>query len=391
MRLRLRPKSPARTYRERVQLRTDGSFDSIRRTYDGSTSRITRAWLTPDVNIARAWAQCDSRAEGLRRLATLAPKNSTASVAVNASVFQDTLPDDALAVRELTRIWTRVGSVLPEVYQLRPGVWIHRTAAVDPGATILPPVWVGAHTNITSDRLVVGPAVVADVAPITSPNGDEIDWGTLRMPSWRFSPVKPHRFIRRLTKRTFDIVFSLCVLAVTLPFYPIVMLAIALEDGWPPFFTHKRQTMKGKPFGCLKFRSMCRDADQIKQEMLDKNEVDGPQFFVKEDQRVLRVGAILRRYQIDEFPQFFNVLLGHMSVVGPRPSPDSENQYCPTWREMRLGVRPGVTGLWQVKRTREPETDFQEWIRYDLEYVQHQSWRMDVWIIIQTIKRVIGG
>ncbi|MFG0257714.1 MAG: sugar transferase, partial [Phycisphaerales bacterium JB043] len=88
---------------------------------------------------------------------------------------------------------------------------------------------------------------------------------------------------------------------------------------------------------------------------------------------------------------FWNVLLGHMSVVGPRPSPDKENQYCPAWREARLSVRPGVTGLWQVRRTREPETDFQEWIQYDLEYVQHQSWKLDLWIIIQTVRHIIGG
>ncbi len=77
-----------------------------------------------------------------------------------------------------------------------------------------------------------------------------------------------------------------------------------------------------------------------------------------------------------------------MSVVGPRPSPDKENQYCPAWREARLSVRPGVTGLWQVRRTRAPETDFQEWIRYDLEYVTHESWRLDVWIILQTIRKI---
>jgi len=196
---------------------------------------------------------------------------------------------------------------------------------------------------------------------------------------------------RRVTKRGFDIVFSLGVLIVTLPLYPLIAMAIMIEDGWPVFFAHTRQTMHGRPFPCLKFRSMCEEAERIKQEIIEKNEVDGPQFFVEDDPRVSRVGGVLRRYQLDELPQFFNVLLGQMSVVGPRPSPDKENQYCPAWREMRLGVRPGVTGLWQVKRTREPETDFQEWIRYDLEYVQHQSWRMDIWIIIQTIKRMIGG
>ena len=80
-----------------------------------------------------------------------------------------------------------------------------------------------------------------------------------------------------------------------------------------------------------------------------------------------------------------------MSVVGPRPSPANENQYCPAWREARLSVKPGVTGLWQVQRTRERFVDFQEWIRYDLEYVERRTWRVDAWIILQTIAAIICG
>ena len=123
----------------------------------------------------------------------------------------------------------------------------------------------------------------------------------------------------------------------------------------------------------------------------EQNRADGPQFYIPDDPRLLRCGGWLRRFQIDELPQFVNVLLGHMSVVGPRPSPDKENQYCPAWREARLSVRPGVTGLWQVRRTREPETDFQEWIRYDLEYVRRQRWSLDLWIILQTVLKLVKG
>ena len=107
------------------------------------------------------------------------------------------------------------------------------------------------------------------------------------------------------------------------------------------------------------------------------------------DPRLLRIGKFIRKYKIDELPQFFNVLVGHMSIVGPRPSPDNENQYCPAWREARLSVRPGITGLWQVKSQRKPLTDFQEWIRYDLEYVQNNSWRLDIWIMVETVKKII--
>ena len=193
---------------------------------------------------------------------------------------------------------------------------------------------------------------------------------------------------RRLMKRIFDVVFSLGVLGATAPLYPLIMLAIYMEDRRPFFFAHARQTLGGRDFPCYKFRTMCRDAEQRKQELAASNLADGPQFFIPDDPRLLRVGRVLRKFQLDELPQFWNVLLGHMSVVGPRPSPDKENQYCPAWREARLSVRPGITGLWQVRRTREPLTDFQEWIRYDLEYVQHHSFWRDLWIIARTLRQV---
>lgn len=117
---------------------------------------------------------------------------------------------------------------------------------------------------------------------------------------------------------------------------------------------------------------------------------DGPQFFMEHDPRLTRIGRFLRMSNLDELPQFFNVLVGHMSIVGPRPSPRSENQYCPPWREARLSVRPGITGLWQVKRSRVQGLDFQEWIRYDIEYVENMSWRLDLWIIAQTVLQMIG-
>jgi lipopolysaccharide/colanic/teichoic acid biosynthesis glycosyltransferase len=136
---------------------------------------------------------------------------------------------------------------------------------------------------------------------------------------------------------------------------------------------------------------MRKDADKMKQALRQKNQADGPQFFIEDDPRLTRVGRIIRKFRIDEFPQFFNVLVGHMSVVGPRPSPFTENQFCPAWREARLSVRPGITGLWQVKRTRQPGTDFQEWIRYDIEYVENARWSLDLLIIWKTFISVLRG
>jgi lipopolysaccharide/colanic/teichoic acid biosynthesis glycosyltransferase len=189
----------------------------------------------------------------------------------------------------------------------------------------------------------------------------------------------------RAFKRGFDIVFSVIALILTLPLYPLIMLAIWLEDGGPFFFAHRRQTLGGREFPCIKFRSMAKDAEQLKDQLRAQNQADGPQFFIERDPRLTRVGKLLRKYDLDEFPQFINVLLGHMSVVGPRPSPRVENQYCPPWRDARLSVRPGITGLWQIHRTRRSGTDFQEWIKYDIEYVEQRSWALDLWIIWKTI------
>jgi len=134
---------------------------------------------------------------------------------------------------------------------------------------------------------------------------------------------------------------------------------------------------------------MRKDSEQIKARLMAQNQADGPQFFIKNDPRLTKVGAFIREYQIDELPQLFNILKGEMSVVGPRPSPFKENQFCPPWREARLSVRPGLTGLWQISRTREEGNDFQEWIRYDIQYVEKQSFWMDVWIIWRTILLVV--
>src|SRR4029434_10895757 len=129
---------------------------------------------------------------------------------------------------------------------------------------------------------------------------------------------------------------------------------------------------------------MRNNAEKIKAQFKSQNQVDGPQFFIENDPRLTRVGRFLRKYKLDELPQFLNVLAGHMSIVGPRPSPFHENQFCPAWREARLSVRPGITGLWQIKRTRKKGEDFQEWIKYDIEYVDNMSFSLDMMIIFQT-------
>jgi lipopolysaccharide/colanic/teichoic acid biosynthesis glycosyltransferase len=192
----------------------------------------------------------------------------------------------------------------------------------------------------------------------------------------------------RFIKRILDIATSVIVLVLFAPVLPIIMLVIKLTSPGPIFFKDMRQGLHGKGFKCLKFRTMQVGADRMQERLRVLNQADGPQFMITDDPRISAVGRFLRETYIDEIPQFVNVLLGQMSVVGPRPSPESENRLCPFWRDARLSVRPGITCLWQMCRTRQPMKDFQEWIHYDIEYVRSLSIGLDLWICWQTAKKM---
>jgi len=195
----------------------------------------------------------------------------------------------------------------------------------------------------------------------------------------------------RLGKRVLDVIGSLFGLCLTATIFPIVAAAIKLNSKGGVFYLHRRQGRHGREFGCIKFRTMVTNAPGLQDELRALNEVDGPQFKMDDDPRVTLVGAFLRETYLDEIPQLINVLLGHMALVGPRPSPDEENQMCPSWREARLSVRPGMTGLWQVARSKERKNDFQEWIYYDTQYVQNLSLKMDLSIYWKTLVRMVGS
>jgi lipopolysaccharide/colanic/teichoic acid biosynthesis glycosyltransferase len=195
----------------------------------------------------------------------------------------------------------------------------------------------------------------------------------------------------RCFKRIADCVAAVVVLILFAPLIPFVALAIRLNSPGPVFYKDRRQGLHGKEFNCLKFRTMVTGADKIQEKLRIVSQVDGPQFKMTDDPRISTVGRFLRETYIDEIPQFFNVLFGQMSVVGPRPSPESENTLCPLWRDARLSVRPGITGLWQVYRTRHPMKDFQEWIHYDIKYVRNLSLKMDLLICWLTTRKLVGN
>jgi lipopolysaccharide/colanic/teichoic acid biosynthesis glycosyltransferase len=165
----------------------------------------------------------------------------------------------------------------------------------------------------------------------------------------------------------------------------LVAALIKLESSGPVLFGHVREGLWGRPFRCWKFRTMVIGADQQQRRLARMNEMDGPQFKVDHDPRRTRVGRFLAATNLDEVPQLWNVLVGEMSLVGPRPSPFRENQVCVPWREGRLSVRPGITGLWQICRHDRHKADFHQWIYYDLLYVRNMSLWLDIKILALTL------
>lgn len=189
---------------------------------------------------------------------------------------------------------------------------------------------------------------------------------------------------RLFVKRIMDILGSIVGLTITIILTPFIALAIKLDSRGPVFFVQKRIGKNGRYFNLYKFRSMYMDAEERKKELMAQNEMNGPMFKVEHDPRITKVGAFLRKTSLDELPQFYNVLIGNMSLVGTRPpTVDEFNQYELYFRR-RLSIKPGLTGLWQVSG-RSDITDFKEVVKLDLEYIDNWSLTSDIRILLMTI------
>ena len=192
------------------------------------------------------------------------------------------------------------------------------------------------------------------------------------------------RYIYRGSKRIFDFVASLFGLIILSPLFLIVAIAIKIEDPkGPVFYSQVRLGKKQSPFKMYKFRSMIVDADKHLKELLSENEVDGAMFKMKEDPRVTRVGQFIRKYSIDELPQLVNVLLGNMSLVGPRPPLPREVQEYTEYDKQRLAVKPGCTGLWQVSGRN--DVGFHEMVELDLKYINTRGPIFDLYVLFKTV------
>jgi len=307
--------------------------------------------------------------------------------------------EESVVVGEGCRIDASVRLVGPVV--------VHDGVEIGPRTTVVGPAVIGRDSTIGADA-VVAQVVVASrtrVAPgVTLRHCIVAGECTSSIAGRNMSPevarlsgvVGPprHRISRVMqfaVKRLLDTVLSALALVVLSPLLGLIALLIKLTSPGPVFFIHRRERADGKEFGCVKFRTMTAHAHLQQEELLAQNEVDGPQFKLKHDPRVTRLGAWLRTTNLDELPQLFNVVAGHMSLIGPRPSPFRENQICVPWRRARLSVRPGITGLWQICRSADRTAgDFHEWIFYDMAYVRNFSLWLDLKILLATVL-TLGG
>jgi exopolysaccharide biosynthesis polyprenyl glycosylphosphotransferase len=193
----------------------------------------------------------------------------------------------------------------------------------------------------------------------------------------------------RIAKRTFDLVFAITVLVLLSPVFIGIGIAVLISSGWPIFYSQKRVGLNGRTFKFYKFRSMIKGADKIVHEVENVHAGDHVIFKNKQDPRVTPVGRILRKYSLDELPQFLNVLNNSMSVVGPRPALPSEVSVYSSIYERRLIAKPGITGPWQISGR--SDLDLRTSVALDLNYLINWSFTRDLWIIVSTIGAVFKG
>jgi lipopolysaccharide/colanic/teichoic acid biosynthesis glycosyltransferase len=200
---------------------------------------------------------------------------------------------------------------------------------------------------------------------------------------------QPHRSRYVEIKSWIEAAVAVVALVLLAPLFAVLAALVALTSRGPVFYGDEREGMGARPFRCWKFRTMRPHAHAMQRTLSANNFADGPHFKLEHDPRITPVGGWLRRMNLDELPQIFNVACREMSFVGPRPSPLRENQVSAPWRRARLSVRPGITGLWQVCRHNRSEGDFHQWIEYDTLYVEHISAATDLRILLATV--LTGG
>ncbi len=392
---RIRVMDTRRSYVERIVVNPNDELVRVSREYGDHHAGSCRVLLTRRPSLAQAWSECASRRQGWTELRRYIDWTRTDQYRIDGTLADGTNRDRSLKLLDsIVASWKDPSRAIEGVRELMPGVWGLEPEQLGSISHIISPAWIGFEGGRDRDGMLIGPCAALDEGRIPPERRLRmIDVGDIRSgaENRRVGIRKPELTAYLLAKRLIDMTVSFLILLALSPILLVVAIAVVADDGWPIFFGHKRQTRGGREFKCWKFRTMLNNAEAMVKDLQSDNLADGPQVFIRDDPRITRIGKVLRRFHLDELPQFWNVLTGDMSLVGPRPSPDKENQFCPAWREARLSVRPGITGLWQVERTRAPGLDFQEWIRYDIEYVNKASLLLDAKICIKTIQRTISG
>ncbi len=320
-------------------------------------------------------------------------------------------------------IWVGRGSEVSPMATLHGPVMIGRDCVIGPGVQIIGPVCVGdgcvveegtllreslllAGSRVERNSRIEGCVLAADtvvsegqvlrevVAIPESMDVGDIDLADTEMliqgvaaSAGQYAQSQFRYLLYRTFKRGFDLAVALIGLTVGSPLILAVALAIKLSSPDPVFFRERRCGRHGREFKMLKFRTMVKDAQEMQAQLRPLNEVDGPVFKIENDPRSTALGRLMRKYSIDELPQLWNVLKGEMSLVGPRPLAAREMQFCSAWRDVRVKVRPGLTGLWQISGR--SKTSFHDWIRLDIEYVRERSTLLDFQILFRTLSVVL--
>ncbi|TLX73942.1 sugar transferase [Labilibacter sediminis] len=197
----------------------------------------------------------------------------------------------------------------------------------------------------------------------------------------------PTDYLATRVKAIFDFIFSFVVIILASPVFVLISLLIKFGSKGPVFFKQKRVGLRGRKFYAYKFRTMVTNAEELKAKLMEDNEMDGPVFKMKNDPRITKVGRFLRKTSLDELPQFFNVLMGDMSVVGPRPPVPQEVKEYERWQLRRLSMKPGITCTWQVSGRN--DIPFEEWMKMDMDYIDNWSLKLDFVIFLKTIRTMI--
>lgn len=301
-------------------------------------------------------------------------------------------------------------------------VWIGEGASIARSAHLIGPVVIGKGAIIEDDCQIIGPAVIGDNGIIKAgtlfresvllprsviPMRSRVEYALWsdkqEVHCFRENGIPRHNHeneypvdesvqkksfsIYSYFKRLTDILFSAAGLIFLFPLFLIIAVIVKLDSNGPVFYTQRRCGVNGMEFPMVKFRTMIFNAEKLQEELSKKKDVDGPVFKMVSDPRITKVGDILRRTSLDELPQLWNVFKGEMSLIGPRPLVMEEMKFNPLWRDIRLTVKPGITGLWQINGR--GKTSFHEWIQYDISYVQNQSINLDMKIFLKTLYKTM--